>query len=237
VPAMHSFPSRARGDRRGLAETALRLMLVCALSLFAFNPAPPPKKTIVAFGDSLTAGYGLPPAQAFPVVLHRRLRADGYDATVLNAGVIGDTTQKGLFRLQSVEALNPDLVILELGGNDMLNGVDPRFTKANLEKIILRLRAKGSRVLLAGMRATEAPLDEAKRRRFDKLFPSLATQHSLPFVPNILEGVSGDPKLVLWGGIHPNREGVRRIVDRVAPLVENTLEQITGRSERAGRRA
>ncbi len=237
MPATLSFLSRARGDRRGLAETALRLMLVCALALFAFNPAPPPKKTIVAFGDSLTAGYGLPPAQAFPVVLHRRLRADGYDAIVLNAGVIGDTTQKGLLRLQSVEALNPDLVILELGANDMLNGVDPRLTKANLEKIILRLCAKGSRVLLAGTRAPEASLDETERRRFDKLFPSLATQHSLPFVPNILEGVSGDPKLILWGGIHPNREGVRRIVDRIAPLVENTLDTLRDPLKRTGRGA
>jgi acyl-CoA thioesterase-1 len=128
-------------------------------------------------------------------------------------------------------------VILELGANDMLNGVDPRFTKANLEKIILRLRAKGSRVLLAGMRATEAPLEEAERRRFDKLFPSLATQHSPPFVPNILEGVSGDPKLVLWGGIHPSREGVRRIVDRIAPLVETTLETLRDSTKRPGRGA
>lgn len=223
MPASPSFP---RGGRRDLAGTALRLALVCGLTLFAFNPAPPPQKTIVAFGDSLTAGYGLPPAQALPVVLHRRLREDGYDANVLNAGVIGDTTQKGLSRLQRVEALNPDVVILELGGNDMLNGVDPSFTQANLETIISRLRAKGALVLLTGIRATKASLAQAERRRFDKLFPSLATQHALPFVSNILEGVSGDPKLVLWGGIHPNREGVRRIVDRIAPLVESTLDQL-----------
>ncbi len=207
-----------------------RLMLVCALGLLSFNGAPPHRKTIVAFGDSLTAGYGLRPAEALPVVLHRRLREDGYDATVLNAGVSGDTTQKGLSRLGGVEALNPDLVILELGGNDMLNGVDPKFTRANLDEIISRLRSKGTHVLLAGLRVTQASLDEAEKRGFDGLFRSLAARHSLPLVRNILEGVSGDPKLVLWGGIHPNREGVRRIVDHIAPLVEDTLDQLSGRA-------
>jgi acyl-CoA thioesterase I len=188
--------------------------------------APPPNHD--GAGYSLPARSGIR-AQAESIT---RIR---YDTSVFNAGVIGDTTQKGLSRLRSVEALNPDLVILELGGNDMLNGVDPRLTKANLDEIIVRLRSRGARVLLAGMRASQGSLKEAERPRFDRVFPALAARHSLPFLPSILEGVFGDPKLVLWGGLHPNRDGVRRIVDRIAPLVENTLDELPakGRADSA----
>lgn len=230
MPVMPFCSSHARRWRKS-ARAPLRAALALVLILAAFNPAPPHPKTIVALGDSLTAGYGLRPPEAFPVVLRRRLNEDGYDATVVNAGVSGDTTQKGLARLKSVEALKPDLVILELGANDMLNGLDPRLTKGNLDKIIVGLRSKGARVLLAGMRASPETLDEAGRRRFDRLFPALATQHRLPLFPFFLEGVSGHPELVLWGGLHPNRKGVRRIVDRIAPLVESAL----GAREPSGR--
>jgi acyl-CoA thioesterase I len=223
VPKPQALSPSAGSRWRRPARAALAFLLLLA----AFNPTTPRPKTIVALGDSLTAGYGLRPPEAFPAVLRRRLNEDGYDATVVNAGVSGDTTQKGLARLSRVEALKPDLVILELGANDMLNGLDPKLPEANLETIITRLRAKGTRVLLAGMRAETARLGEAQRRRFDALFPALAARHSLPFFPFFLEGVFGDPRLVLWGGLHPNREGVRRIVDRIAPLVESTLD--TGR--------
>ncbi|ARN82038.1 arylesterase [Methylocystis bryophila] len=229
---MHLSSPRAQGDWRLSAQRPLRVALATVLVFSAFNPTPPRPKTVVAFGDSLTAGYGLRPREALPVVLRRRLREDGYDATVLNAGVSGDTTQKGLSRLRGVEALKPDLVILELGGNDMLNGVDPKLTKTNLDRIIVQLRSSGARVLLAGMRATPGSLSEVDGRHFDKLFPALAAKHSLPFYPFILDGVLGDPKLVLWGGLHPNREGVRRIVDRIAPIVEKALD--AGGSETAG---
>ncbi len=210
-------------------------MLALLLLLAAFNPTTPRPKTIVALGDSLTAGYGLRPPEAFPVVLRRRLNEDGYDATVVNAGVSGDTTQKGLARLPRIEALKPDLVILELGANDMLNGLDPTLPEGNLETIITRLRTKGTRVLLTGMRAEPGRLGEAAGRRFDALFPALAARYSLPFFPFFLEGVSGDPELVLWGGLHPNREGVRRIVDRIAPLVESTLDAGRSGPERRSR--
>jgi acyl-CoA thioesterase I len=222
-------------DGRVSARARLRASLALLLILAAFNPAPPRPRTVVAFGDSLTAGYGLRPPEAFPVVLHRRLNEDGYDTTVVNAGVSGDTTQQGLARLKSVEALKPDLVILELGANDMLNGLDPKLTATNLEKIIVELRSKGARVLLAGMRASPETLDELGRRRFDRLFPALARQHSLPFFPFFLEGVSGHPELVLGGGLHPNRKGVRRIVDRIAPLVESALAAPGGGPQRSGR--
>lgn len=230
-----SLSQHARGDRRESARAGLRVLLAIALVLAAFNPAPSRPKIIVAFGDSLTAGYGLEPRAAFPVVLGRRLREDGYDASVVNAGVIGDTTQKGLARLPSVEALKPDLVILELGTNDMLNGLDPKLTEANLEKIIVQLRARGTPLLLVGMRASPGTLGEAKRQSFDALFPALAARHSLPFFPYFLEGVFGDPKRVLWGGIHPNRDGVRSIVDQIAPLVESALDALAGKPERLGR--
>jgi len=231
VQETQSYASRARSRWRKSARATLALLLVLA----AFNPPPPRPKTIVAFGDSLTAGYGLRPPEAFPVVLRRRLSEDGYDATVVNAGVSGDTTQKGLARLPGVEALKPDLVILELGTNDMLNGLDPKLPEANLEEIISRLRARGTPVLLAGMRASPGTLGEKETRRFDALFPELAARYSLPFFPFFLEGVSGDPKLVLWGGLHPNREGVRRIVDRIAPLVESALDAPGAKPQNSGR--
>jgi acyl-CoA thioesterase I len=233
VPDTQLLSSRSHWRRSAWA--ALRATLALLLILAAVNPAPSRPKTIVAFGDSLTAGYGLRPPDAFPVVLRRRLSDDGYDATVVNAGVTGDTTQKGLARLAGVEALEPDLVILELGTNDMLNGLDPKLPQANLEEIILRLRARGTRILLAGMRAIPGTLGEAERRRFDALFPALAARHALPFFPYFLEGVIGDSKLTLWGGIHPNREGVQRIVDRIAPLVESALNARAGAPERSGR--
>ncbi len=234
MPAMQFFSPSGR-DHRKSARAPLRAALALLLVLAAFNPAPSRPKTIVAFGDSLTAGYGLRPPEAFPVVLHRRLNEDGYETTVVNAGVSGDTTQKGLARLKSVEALKPDLVILELGANDMLNGLDPSLTEGNLEKIIVELRSKGARVLLAGMRASPETLNDAGRRSFDRLFPALASEHSLPFFPFFLEGVFGDPKLVLWGGLHPNHKGVRRIVDHIAPLVESALEAPGSEPQRGGR--
>jgi acyl-CoA thioesterase I len=232
--ALHSSPSRnACGEQR---QAPFRVFLtICAIfAVFDLEPARPTR--LVAFGDSLTAGYGLQPKEAFPAVLGARLRADGYDVKAMNAGVSGDTTQGGLSRLSGVEALRPDLVILELGANDMLNGFDPELTEANLEEMILRLRSKGAYVLLAGMRARSDALDETERARFDALFPSLAARHALPLYPNFLEDVVDDGHLVLWGGLHPNRDGVRIIVDRIAPLVERTLDELEVEQVAADRR-
>ena len=192
---------------------------------------PPPRGEpfrIVAFGDSLTAGFGLKTKEAFPPVLGRRLRADGYNVVVVNAGVSGDTTQTGIARLESALASRPKLVILELGANDMLNDIDINLTLANLEKMIRRIQASGAHVLLAGMRATEEK-DTDFKQRFDAIYPALATKYALPCYPFFLEGVAGDPALVLWGGLHPSAKGVRVIVDRIAPAVERILDQVGAR--------
>ncbi len=193
---------------------------------------PPPRGEpfrIVAFGDSLTAGFGLKTKEAFPAVLGRRLRADGYNVVVVNAGVSGDTTQMGIARIESVLASGPKLVILELGANDMLNDIDINFTLANQEEMILRIQASGAHVLLAGMRATENK-DTDFKQRFDAIYPVLATKYALPCYPFFLEGVADDPALVLWGGLHPTAKGVRVIVDGIAPVVERILDQVGART-------
>ncbi len=206
-------------------RNTLRARVIAACRrLFPPRPRGEPLR-IVAFGDSLTAGFGLKTKEAFPPVLGRRLRADGYNVAVVNAGVSGDTTQMGIARLESVLASGPELVILELGANDMLNDIDLNFTLANLEKMILRIQASGARVLLAGMRATEDK-DADIRQRFDAIYPALAIKYALPYYPFFLEGVAGDPALVLWGGLHPTAKGVRVIVDKIAPMVERILDQL-----------
>ena len=127
-------------------------------------------------------------------------------------------------------------MILELGANDMLNGLDPSLTEGNLEKIIVELRSKGARVLLAGMRASPETLRERSRQALLRLALSRARERAFAALLSFfLEGVFGDPKLVLWGGLHPNRKGVRRIVDRIAPLVESALGAPGGEPQRSGR--
>lgn len=214
VPALKSMANRDTLRARAIA--AFR-------RLFPPRPRGEPFR-IVAFGDSLTAGFGLKTKEAFPPVLARRLRADGYNVVVVNAGVSGDTTQMGIARLESVLANGPKLVILELGANDMLNDIDTSFTLANLESVIFRIQASGARVLLAGMRSTEDK-DADFKQRFDAIYPALATKYGLPYYPFFLEGVAGDPALVLWGGLHPTAKGVRVIVDRIAPMVERVLDE------------
>jgi acyl-CoA thioesterase-1 len=154
-----------------------------------------------------------------------RLRDDGYDVAVANAGISGETTEMGLARFPRTLGEGADLVILELGGNDMLNNVDPRVTQRNLEKIIRLARAKHARVLLAGM-VDINQLRPVAKQRFDAIFSTLAVKYSLPLYPFFLEGVGANPKLTQQGGLHPTAEGVRRIVERIAPLVEQTLGEM-----------
>jgi len=209
------------------ARRARRLLPVAVLAacwLFASPTFAAPVR-ILAFGDSLTAGYGLKPEEAFPPVLGQRLRADGFDVVIANGGVSGDTTRIGLARLPAALAAKPDLVILELGANDMLNGIDPKTTRANLDRMIRLIRARGARIILAGMQSAEHG-GTAYKRRFDAIYPALAAKYALPFYPFFLAAVAGHPDLVLWGGLHPKPEGVRIIADRMAPLVERTLAEM-----------
>jgi acyl-CoA thioesterase-1 len=210
------FDFRRSFGRRRLAAA------LAAASLFASAPAQAEPLRILAFGDSVTAGYGLKAEESYPALLERRLVKDGYDVVVENAGVSGNTTQMGLARLPAALRPGADLVIFELGANDMLTNVDPRVTKANLDRMIRLARAQGARVLLAGMIDLN-PTRPATKQRFDALFPQLAAKYDLPLYPFILAGVAGDKALAQPGGLHPTAEGVVKIVDNLAPLVEAML--------------
>lgn len=177
---------------------------------------------VVVLGDSLTAGYGLPLEQAFPARLEAALQRAGRKVRVINAGVSGDTTAGGLARLDWMLADKPQLVIVELGANDALRGLDPAGTRANLDAILARLEAAGVRVLLAGMKAPRN-LGADYVAAFDRIYPELAARHKVALYPFFLKGVAGDPKLNLADGIHPNAEGVERIVAGILPII---LEQL-----------
>jgi acyl-CoA thioesterase I len=181
--------------------------------------------TVVAFGDSLTAGSLLPASQAFPAQLERRLAADGFPVRVVNAGVSGDTTADGLARLDYALAEKPDLVILELGANDMLRGVDPKATRENLEKMLAAIKEKGAAILFAGMKAS-GNYGDAYRAQFDAIYPGLASALSLPLYPFFLDGLEKDAVFLQKDGLHPTAEGVARIVAGVAPAVEESLREI-----------
>ena len=180
---------------------------------------------IVALGDSLTAGYGLAPAEAFPVQLQAALRAQGRAIEVLNAGVSGDTASGGLERLDW--SVPPDAagVILELGGNDALRGVPPEQTAKALGEIVARLKARGIEVLLAGMQAPHN-LGEDYRNRFDGIYGGLARAQGLILRPFFMDGVALDPRLTLPDRIHPTGPGVKVIVDGILPDVVRLIERI-----------
>ncbi|WP_245524110.1 arylesterase [Methylobacterium nonmethylotrophicum] len=181
--------------------------------------------TLVALGDSLTAGYGLPADAAFPVQLEAALKAKGHAVTVANAGVSGDTATGGLDRVAWSVPDGTDGVILELGANDMLRGTDPAVTEKALDGIIATLKARGIPVLLAGMRA--APnLGPDYGRRFDAIYPRLAERYGLVLYPFFLDGIAGDRSLNLPDGLHPTRAGVARVVAGILPSVETFLTRL-----------
>lgn len=177
---------------------------------------------IVALGDSLMAGYGLPIEQSFPAQLETALRKRGHKVRVVNAGVSGDTTTAALRRLDWALSGDTDAVILELGGNDALQGLPPEATKAALSDILQRLEAKGLPVLLAGM---EAPRNMGKEyvSTFGAIYPDLAARHSVLLYPFFLEGAALNVGLMQKDGIHPNGKGVTVIVDNILPKVEALL--------------
>lgn len=186
---------------------------------------------IVALGDSLTHGYGLPPDEAFPAQLERWLRANGEpEAVVVNAGVSGDTTAGGLARLEWSLAEGADAMIVELGGNDLLRGIDPAASRANLDAILTAAAAKGLPVLLSGMRAPGNYGPDYKAA-FDAMYPELAATHGALLDPFFLEGVAEDRSLWQADGLHPNAAGVAVIVERLGPL---TLQLAARARARAG---
>lgn len=186
---------------------------------------------IVALGDSLTAGAGLPKADSFTAKLEAALRARGLDVTILNAGVSGDTASGGLARLDWSVPPDADGVIVELGANDMLRGTDPQVTRKALGDILSRLDQRGLPVLLAGMRA--APnLGADYGRRFEAVYADLARTHPVLFYPFFLEGVAGNRALNQPDGLHPTASGVDVIVAAILPDVEKLVEAARRRAER-----
>ena len=218
--------------RYGLLKPLVYLAVVMlALLLLPAGPAgaaAPAGKLVLAYGDSLTAGYQLRPGEGFPAQLQAELRRQGLAAVeVRNAGVSGDTTAQGRARLSWVlQSLpeKPDLVILALGANDMLRGQPPAQAKANLDSMLTELQRRGIAVLLAGMLA--APNFGADYvKEFNAIYPDLAKKHQVPLYPFFTAGVTGNPKLLLADGMHPNAEGAKRMAASLAPLVGRLLRQ------------
>jgi len=183
---------------------------------------------LVALGDSLTAGYGLPQEAAFPVVLERALKAKGYRVEIANAGVSGDTSSGGLDRLDWSVPDGTDGVIVELGANDMLRGVDPAVTRRAIETIVTRLKERGIPVMLAGMYASRN-LGPDYVKKFDSLYPDIAKKHDLVLYPFFLDGVAGERSLNLQDGIHPTAKGIEIIVARILPTVEQFIATLSKR--------
>jgi acyl-CoA thioesterase I len=220
--------------RRGNGATSVAMsrwsILLAVLAISAAPPAAPanpspPRPFVLAFGDSLTAGYGLEAGLGFAPQLQATLRRHGIAATVSDGGVSGDTSQAGRARLGwTLDGLarKPDLVIVELGANDMLRGLDPKLTRDNLDAILTELGRRRIPVLLAGMRA--APnLDPAYIASFEKLYPELAEKHRASLYPFFLDGVAGQRAMVQGDGLHPTFAGVKAIVTRMVPAVKRAL--------------
>lgn len=190
----------------------------------AFSPANAAELRLLALGDSLTAGLGLPSGQGFAAQLERALNADGVAARVLNAGVSGDTTAGGLQRLDWALGEQPQAAIVELGANDMLRGLSPDQARANLDAILGKLKQRGVKTLLAGMLA--APnLGKDYGREFNSIYPALSQKHGVALYPFFLEGVAGNPALMQPDGLHPTERGVAEIVRRILPAVRQLLAE------------
>ncbi len=212
----------------------MMIIFACAAVIGAATAANGPARaqsrplSIVAFGDSLSAGYGLPADAAFPAVLERALRARGHKVEVVNAGVSGDTATAGLDRLDWSVPDGTDGVIVELGANDMLRGTDPAVARRAIEAIVERLKARGIPVMLAGMYASPN-LGVDYGRAFNRIFPDIAKKHDLVLYPFFLDGVVGETSLNLPDGLHPTAKGVEVIVSRILPSVETFLARLQNR--------
>jgi len=212
------------------------LALLCGYeygsALAASTPSSSPPKTqvpaehprIVAFGNSLTAGLGVPPDQSYPAHLQRTLDAAGYAYRVVNAGVSGDTTAGGVRRVSWVLNSRPAIVILELGGNDGLRGLSLHETKANLERIVQQLQQASVTVVLAGMKLPPN-YGQDYTAGFEALYQAIAQRYHLTRIPFFLDGVAGSSSLNQADGIHPTGEGYRLIVEKIFPALEPLLEK------------
>lgn len=199
-----------------------RAVLASAAALIA-APAAAAETRVCLLGDSIAAGYGLPASQALPARLQQELKRQGVQARILGAGVAGDTIAGGLKRLDRAVPKGVQACVVALGGNDLLVGADPAAMRRNLDQIVRRLKARGVTVILAGVRVPPV-LNGEYGRRFNDAFASVARAHNVAFVPDMLAGVSLNPRLNQPDGIHPNAAGVELIAKRLAPLVARALQ-------------
>lgn len=215
--------------KRAYGAAARRLKPAALAALLALAPPMAAAQTVIAaLGDSLTHGYGLAEEEGFVPQLEAWLRERGHDARVINAGVSGDTTRGGRSRLDWTLTPEVDAVIVELGGNDLLRGLDPAETRANLDRILSELDRRGLPALLAGL---PAPGNYGRdwQREFEAIFPELAEKHDAILHPNFMAAIGGpedrdeSAKLMQSDGIHPNADGVARIVEDIGPLVERLI--------------
>lgn len=218
---------------KGIWRETLTIASVLAV-LTAVAPNIPVKAAdqgpivLLAYGDSLTAGYQLRPEQAFPVQLERALKARGHNVRVINGGVSGDTASDGLQRAEWTLAEKADAVILELGANDALRGIDPAETEKALDQLVAMFQSRGMEVLVAGM---EAPrnMGQDYAAAFKTVFERLQRKYNTLFYPFFLEGVALRPELNQPDGIHPTAEGVKIIVNSILPSVEKLIERVKAR--------
>jgi acyl-CoA thioesterase-1 len=202
-------------------------LAVFAAVVMGKGPAMADPFRIVGFGDSLMAGYGLDSGQGFTDQLQAALQEAGYDATVANAGVSGDTSSSALSRLDWSIPDGTQLVILEIGANDMLRGIDPALVEKNIADMLERLRQRKIPVLLAGMMA--APnLGADYGQRFNGLYAVLSQRYGVPLYPFFLQGVASDASMLQADGMHPTADGVRRIVAAILPTVERQIDRLRG---------
>lgn len=186
-------------------------------------PAAAAETRVCLLGDSITAGYGLPASQALPARLQAELSRQGVAAKIVGAGVTGDTIAGGLQRLDRAVPRGVGACVVALGGNDLLTGADPAAMRKNLDEIVRRLKARGVKVILAGVRVPPI-LNGDYARRFNDAFASVARAHAVPLLPDMLAGVALNPRLNQRDGIHPNAQGVELIARRLAPFVARALQ-------------
>jgi acyl-CoA thioesterase-1 len=211
--------------KNDLVSLTFSIIAVFTLATTTAQAEESSPQRLMVFGDSLTAGYGLASEDSLPAQLQRALRERGHAVTVINAGVSGDTTSGGLSRLEWTLADDPQAVILALGANDGLRGINPGLTRDNLQQMLEIMQQRELPVLLLGMLAPPN-LGRDYGEAFNAIYPDLAEEYSVLLYPFFLEDVVGEPQLNLEDGIHPNRQGVAVVVDNILPLVEQLLQQI-----------
>ncbi|MGH6981302.1 MAG: arylesterase [Stellaceae bacterium] len=206
----------SRMNKGGIAASLIKWSLLVALAMPLAAKAAPFR--LLVLGDSIGAGYGLPPSQSFPARLAADLAAAGHPVTILNASVSGETTAGGLARIDDAIAQHPDAALLELGANDMLRGIDPHLTEANLDKILARFDNAHIPVLILGMRAM-ANWGHDYQARFDAVFPRVAAAYHATLYPFLLDGIAFDPKFNQPDLLHPNAAGAELMARKMMPDV------------------